>query len=198
MKKLFLLLGLCAFGTGIAFSGVKQYQPTYAEDEPQETEVVEEEQDDEELEPINVDEEVSKLSQTAKDVIEVIKTIASQPIVIGGVSTTLGALLIFVIGKVVGNAWAKRTSKEEQKIKELLEQIGVQSDFIDELKEEYEKLKAVLEEQIKNTKNIKVKEKLESMLNEHKELLVEETKEIQPVLEVPNETQQAIKDILNK
>lgn len=183
IKALFLGIGIGVLSFGICFGSVKSNAPmfAYAEGEPAEQEPIGEEPVEEpieEQEPINVDEEVNNLSQTAKDTIEVIKTFFSQPIVIGGISTTLGTIVLYVIAKLFGHALHKRDTKYDKKIAELLSKIGVSDDFISQLQAEYDKLREAIEEIIANTKNVKVKAKLEKILEDTKESaekFVEET-----------------------
>ena len=183
IKALLLGIGIGVLSFGICFGSVKSNAPmfAYAEGEPVEQEPTEEEpveEPTEEQEPINVDEEVNNLSQTAKDTIEVIKTFFSQPIVIGGVSTTLGTIVLYVIAKLFGHALHKRDDKYDKKIAELLGKIGVNEEALKDLFESYDKLREALEEIIANTKNVKVKAKLEKILEDTKESaekVVEET-----------------------
>lgn len=193
MKKarLFILslLGISAisFGVGIScYNAQPQSYIAYAESEPVDTDPADPVDDtdpatdEEPVEPINIDEETGGLSQIAKDTIAVIKEFLSQPLVIGGVSTTLGAVVIWVIAKLFGHYLHKRDTKYDKKIEELLGKIGVSDELIKTLEEEYDKLLEVVDEIIKNTKNVKVKKHLESLLNESKESVetkVEETKE---------------------
>lgn len=127
---------------------------------------------------INVDEEVGKISQQAKDFIECVKTVLNQPIVIGGVSVSVGAIVLWVIGKIFGNYLATRNKKYDKKIAELLKQIGIDEETIKYLLEQLETLKPVIEEIINSTKNIQVKEKLEKLYYESKDKVVETHAEI--------------------
>jgi len=211
MKKLFVALSILVatiFGTcsalssgTIVFAENETSEVVESSSEPSESET--------ELEPINVDEEVSKISQGAKDVIEVIKTVLSQPIVIGGVSVSLGTILLFVLGKVFGNLLSKRNSKYDKKIAEyenritnLLKQVGVSEQAIKDLKDNYEKLLPVIEEMIQNTKNIQVKAKLNALYEETKQKTKETTQEVVEQVEeqnyIPKSTQDTIKELLEK
>ena len=211
MKKIFVALSILVetiFGTcstlnsgTIVFAENETSEVVESSSEPSESET--------ELEPINVDEEVSKISQGAKDVIEVIKTVLSQPIVIGGVSVSLGTILLFVLGKVFGNLLSKRNSKYDKKIAEyenritnLLKQVGVSEQAIKDLKDNYEKLLPVIEEMIQNTKNIQVKAKLNALYEETKQKTKETTQEVVEQVEeqnyIPKSTQDTIKELLEK
>ena len=207
MKKLSILLATLCLSFSIGFA-TTQAQPLFADTTTSETsqndnlssqqENSQENGENSELEPINIEEETSKLSQTAKDVIEVIKTIFNQPIVIGGVSITLGALLVWVLGKVFTTMLSKRNSKYDQKIADLLEQIGVSKELLDTLKQEYENMQPVIKEMIENTKNIKVKERLEELYNHNKEQVSEIVEDVEEQNNVPKSTQDTIKELLGK
>lgn len=216
MKKtrLFILslLGISAISCGVGLSCIKSQAPTfaYAESEPvdeettEPTEPTEPTDEEEPVEPIDIDEETSKLSQVAKDTIAVIKEFFSQPLVIGGVSTTLGAVVLFVFAKLLGHALDKRDTKYDKKIKDLLEKIGVSDDIITELQKEYDKLYDVVQQIIANTKNVKVKQHLEELLAETKasvseieEKVIEETDKVVSVAEESKtDTETEIKSIL--
>ena len=93
MKKLFAIIGISVMSFCAFLGGTKQ--KTYALYAEPETSQTSEQTISSETsqEPIDIDKETEQvISNTAKDVIEVIKTIFNQPIVIGGVSTTLGVL----------------------------------------------------------------------------------------------------------
>ena len=200
MKKLFAIIGISVMSF-CAFLGCTK-QKTYALYAEPETSQTSEQTISSETsqEPIDIDKETEQvISNTAKDVIEVIKTIFNQPIVIGGVSTTLGVLVVFIFGKLFGNYLSKRNNKYDKKIAELLKQIGISEQAIETLKGELDKLEPIIKEIIANTKNIKVKEKLLEMYEPKKELVeqqVIETKEIIEKLEKNN--QDTIKELLEK
>ena len=200
MKKLFAIIGISVMSFCAFLGGTKQ--KTYALYAEPETSQTSEQTISSETsqEPIDIDKETEQvISNTAKDVIEVIKTIFNQPIVIGGVSTTLGVLVVFIFGKLFGNYLSKRNNKYDKKIAELLKQIGISEQAIETLKGELDKLEPIIKEIIANTKNIKVKEKLLEMYEPKKELVeqqVIETKEIIEKLEKNN--QDTIKELLEK
>ena len=200
MKKLFAIIGISVMSFCAFLGGTKQ--KTYALYAEPETSQTSEQTISSETsqEPIDIDKETEQvISNTAKDVIEVIKTIFNQPIVIGGVSTTLGMLVVFIFGKLFGNYLSKRNNKYDKKIAELLKKIGISEQAIETLKGELEKLEPIIKEIIANTKNIKVKEKLLEMYEPKKELVeqqVIETKEIIEKLEKNN--QDTIKELLEK
>lgn len=218
MKKLFATLTIFVASAFGLFGALKSQAPVfvYAENETseqapensEETQSSEEETTSEETEtsetqeqePINVDEEVSKISQTAKDVIEVIKTVLNQPIVIGGVSVTIGAILFWVLGKILGSAITKvkLTKAQNEKITELLGIIGIQKDTIDELKGYVGQLEEVMPVIIENTKNLKVKEQLKSLYYKTDETTKEIVEDIKEQNNVPKTTQDTIKELLEK
>lgn len=200
MKKLFAIIGISVMSFCAFLGGTKQ--KTYALYAEPETSQTSEQTISSETsqEPIDIDKETEQvISNTAKDVIEVIKTIFNQPIVIGGVSTTLGVLVVFIFGKLFGNYLSKRNNKYDKKITELLKKIGISEQAIETLKGELDKLEPIIKEIISNTKNIKVKEKLIQMYNEEKaivEKVAAEEKEI--IVTVEKNNQDAIKELLEK
>ncbi len=207
MKKLFAILGIsvmsfCAFLGG---TRNRQVYVGYAENESSQVESSSEPQEssneNESVEPININEETQQVvSDTANDIIQVIKTIFNQPIIIGGVSVTLGALILFVFGKVFTTLLAKRNSKYDKKIQELLEQIGIDKETIAYLKGELDKLEPIIKEMIESTKNIQIKTKLLEMYNENKEIIENQAQEyIEKVEKNTNDTtQETIEKLLGK
>ena len=195
MKKLFALITTFVLASCIFIGGTRQPSFVYAENET--SQVEQSSSSSEELEPIDVDKETEEIiSNEARDVIEVIKTVMSQPIVIGGVSVSLGTLVLFIFGKVITNLLDKRNCKYDKKIKELLNQIGVSEQAIDTLKGGIDKLLKVIQEIIENTKNLKVKEKLLEIYNEKKEIV--ENKAQETIDLSLKTTQETIEEILNK
>ena len=160
---------------------------------------------------INVDDEVSKISQQARDVIEVIKTIFNQKIVIGGISFTIGAIILWVLGKVVVNLFKVKKGKYENLENKLLTELGYKEQEINYLRQEKEKLEQVINLLAQNLKNEVVKAEIDKILNKGKEQAAkveEEVKqEAQQVVEkvaeqvnasVPQETKQTIKELLDR
>lgn len=200
MKKLFAIIGISVMSFCAFLGGTKQ--KTYALYAEQETSQTSEQPSSSETsqEPIDIDKETEQvISNTAKDVIEVIKTIFNQPIVIGGVSTTLGVLVVFIFGKLFGNYLSKRNNKYDKKIAELLKQIGISEQAIETLKGELDKLEPIIKEIIANTKNIKVKEKLLEMYEPKKELVEQQVIETKEIIEnLGKNNQDAIKELLEK
>ena len=160
---------------------------------------------------INVDEEVSKISQTARDVIEVIKTIMNQKIVIGGVSVSIGALILYVLGNFVVKFCKVRKDKYSALEEKLLKELGYKEQEINELREEKDKLEQVVNLLAQNLKNEVLKAEIDKILNGTKEQaaevveqvkqeaheFVEEVKE-QVNVSVPKETKQSLADLLKK
>ena len=200
MKKLFAIIGISVMSFCAFLGGTKQ--KTYALYAEPETSQTSEQTISSETsqEPIDIDKETEQvISNTAKDVIEVIKTIFNQPIVIGGVSTTLGVLVVFIFGKLFGNYLSKRNNKYDKKIAELLKQIGISEQAIETLKGELDKLEPIIKEIIANTKNIKVKEKLLEMYEPKKELVEQQVIEKKEIIEnLEKNNQDAIKELLEK
>ena len=200
MKKLFAIIGISVMSF-CAFLGVTKQREYALYAEPETSQTSEPLSSSEtSQEPIDIDKETEKvISDTANDVIQVIKTIFNQPIVIGGVSTTLGVLVLFVLGKLFGNYLSKRNNKYDKKIAELLKQIGISEQAIEQLKGEIEKLLPIIQEMIDNTKNIKVKEKLIQMYNEKKAIVEKAADEEKELIETVEKTNQdTIKELLGK
>lgn len=110
------------------------------------------------------------VKDTAEDVLKVIRGVLEQPIVIAGVSTTLGALLILAFSKLF-------SVLSKKKVNELLEQVKGLSAKIDNSvsKQDYnqaiseiKELYSVIELLVNSTKNVKVKEKAQALLLEIK------------------------------
>jgi len=208
MKKLFAVIGISVMSFCAFLCGTKKdnYAPMFAE--PESSQVVSSsepqassnEHDSEE--PIDVDKETNDISNTAKDVIAVIKNILTQKIVIAGVSISLGTLLLWVVGKVIIKIFDKRADKYQKKLDETLKKLGQSEEQIAQLKQELEMLDKLVETLANNTKNIQVKEKLLAIYNENKDKcedikeLVEENKEQFQRIETTN--QGKIKEILDK
>ena len=201
MKKLFALLTATILASVCFMGGSKdKFTPIYAENETSQTsEPIEtsepQETSETELEPIDIDNETEQVvSSTAKDVIEVIKTVLNQPIVVGGISTTLGAIVVWLLGKLIVNALSKRNSKYDKKIKELLEKIGINEQALNDLIATKDKLEQIIKVIIDNTKNVKVKEQLLGIWNDSSKSVMEKAQEIaeQTSEQIESSTQNAI------
>lgn len=207
MKKFFAILGISAL-TFCASLGLPRQSVSvaYAENESSEqvnssessqTSSENENESSEEEYVIDVDKEISSISQTAKDTIEVIKTVLNQPIVIGGTTFTLGMLVVWLFGKVIIKVIDKRSSKQDKKIEECLKKIGLTQEQIDWLKENIDKLSEIIKEMINNTKNIQVKDKLLGLYNGKNEQEQVEIENVEPQETKPSESDK-IKELLEK
>lgn len=209
MKKLFAILGISVMSFCAFLGGAKanSYKPMYAENESSQvessSEPLESSSENESEEPIDIEKETKEtISDTAKDVIEVIKTIFNQKIVIAGVSISLGTLLAWVIGKVIVKVFDRRADKYERKLKDVLEKLGYSQEQIEQLIEDTELLDELVDTLIENTKNIQVKEKLLAIkekghkkVDGTKNLVVENSEKLE---ELGQTTQERIKEILEK
>ena len=208
MKKLFAVIGISVMSFCAFLGGTKKdsFATMYAETESSQVESSSEPQasssEQESQEPIDIDKETKDISDTAKDVIAVIKNILTQKIVIAGVSISLGALLLWVAGKVIVRIFDKRADKYQKKLDETLKKLGQSEEQIAKLKQELEMLDKLVETLANNTKNIQVKEKLLAIYNENKdkcenikELVVENKEQLENVA-LSNENK--IKEILEK
>ena len=207
MKKLFAILTISALSFCAIFGMNRQSSFVYAENETSQVDTSsqpqssssESESSSEELEPIDIDKEISGISQTAKDVVEVVKTILNQPIVIGGTTFTLGMLFCWLFGKVLLSIMSKRNTKYDKKIEEVLKKIGVNQEMIDWLKENADTLNEVIKEMINSEKNIKVKEKLLELYNNKDNVKNEVIEQIEEQVEdATNGAQDKIKELLEK
>lgn len=186
MKKIIVALGLClSIGLFSSVSVNRGFTQVRAEDTSSEI-VSEEETTSEEI----VSEETSetseetpkeedgffdKLSQGAKDFLIVAKEILNQPIVIGGVSVSLGAIVIFVVGKLFSVLGKKKVNELANQVGELFEKMTESASKQDynELAKQTQELVEVCKVLVDGTRNVKVKEKANALL----------TKEFQPVIE---------------
>lgn len=157
MKKLFGILGLgCVLSFSVLFIQPKALQ-VRAEEETQVVEVQEQ----------SITEEIT---QTCKDCITFMKELLSQPLVIGGVSTTIGALAILIITKAIGGVNKKKLEglfKELADLKSRVEDSVSKKDF-NSLVSEKDELIAILEKIAPTIKNIKLKNECMALLEELK------------------------------
>lgn len=211
MKKLFSLLGI-AFALNLGTLALKPtYQCAKAE-EPTSVEISQEQpnsiettsiEDDDSEYVINVDEEIGKISQTAKDTIEIIKTILNQKIVVAGVSISLGTFLGWLLINGISKILRQSKSKVEKKLEETQNKLGATEEQLQKEREEREKLDKAFRMLIENNKNETLKENCLALLNEKKEEVVEQAKEqisevIDKGVEQVNEQTNKIKDLLRK
>ena len=192
MKKLLIALGLFAtIGLTSSVALNRGYVQVRAEDES--SEIVEETSEESSEEIVSEETETEedgffdKLSQGAKDFLIVAKEVLNQPIVIGGVSVSLGAILIWVIGKVISTLGKKKVND----IIKQLEELGKKTkDSVS--KKDYNALASQVNELVEiakvladGTRNVKVKAKAQELLKEfepiiqdNKEFAIEETKKV--------------------
>lgn len=197
MKKRMLIplsLALVSFGCfGLSVAN-EQKVVCYAEEEPIGSGAVDEETDT-----------FDKLSQWAIDSCEVIKTVFNQPIVVGGVSTTLGLLVIAILTKLIGVAKTKSSKQLLNEIKDMGERIKgyVSAKDYNALAKECETLKGVCEKILPTIKNVEIKKEVAEMLNEIKPIVVDESVEFgkqvveETKAQVVKETSEVL-EILNK
>lgn len=137
------------------------------------------------------------ISQTAKDTIAVVKSVLAQPVVIGGVTMSLGSLVLYLLGKVIDKLTNKKVGKESiEKMQKLYSVIANQQSTIEEQKDAYKQLYSVVELLANNVKNANVKENLLKLLDECKPVVEENTKEL--VEKVSEETKQAVLETANE
>lgn len=147
------------------------------------------------------------LSQTAKDCIGVAKEVLNQPIVVAGVSTTLGAIVLLVISKLLSAISSKKEREKVVTIVKSLESLLDRKDLsINEIKNELGAFIQVMTLLVNNLKNVNVKNECLALLNKldpikesaktfiesEKDLVVEDTKQ-----EIKKDTETLL-DILNK
>ena len=198
MKKLFVFLGISLCATPLLFGGVKQYSMAKADDEQVEVTPTPEEEPTptttSEEEVIDIDKEVQDLSTTAKDTIAVIKAFLNQPIVVCGVSMTIGSLIVWVFGKVLIGYLGKRNTKYDEEITKLLSKLGVEEEQIKTIIEQYKNLEEVIAYLIENTKNEKVKAKALEMMKPYDERIKEENHKVEEVISVGKEVEEEVAD----
>lgn len=214
MKKIIVALGLC-LSIGL-FSGAtlnRGYVQVRAEDES--SEIISEETTSEETSESaeeTITEEDSgffdKLSQGAKDFLIVAKEILNQPIVIGGVSVSLGAIVIFVVGKLFSALGKKKVNELANRVDELFGKMteSVNKKDYNELAKQTEELVEICKVLANGTRNVKVKEQALALLDDfkpviedNKEFAIEETKKVVEDSKVQlDKTAQDIVGIVNK
>lgn len=215
MKKLLVALGL--FATIGLVGGVsinKSFAPVYAEDETSEvsSEETSEESIVESIESASEENDnksfFDELSQGAKDFMIVAKEILNQPIVVGGVSVTLGAIVIFVVGKLFSALGKKKLIDLGNQVEELINKMGdsVSKQDYNALAKQTQELVEVCKLLADGTKNIKIKEKAQALLlelqpviNDNKEFAIKEVEQVkEDSVEQLNKTAKDIVDIVNK
>lgn len=219
MKKIIVALGLClSIGLFTSVSVNRGFTQVRAEDTSSEI-VSEEETTSEEIiseETSETSEEVvveedgffDKLSQGAKDFLIVAKEILNQPIVIGGVSVSLGAIIIFVVGKLFSALGKKKVNELANQVGELFEKMTESASKKDynELAKQTQELVDICQVLVDGTRNVKVKEKANALLKDlrpviedNKQFAIEEGKKVvEDSKDQLNKTAQDIVGIVNK
>ena len=149
-----------------------------------------------------------KLSHGAKDFLIVAKEILNQPIVIGGVSVSLGAIVIFVVGKLFSALGKKKVNELANRVDELFGKMteSVNKKDYNELAKQTEELVEICKVLANGTRNVKVKEQALALLEDfkpviedNKEFAIEETKKVVEDSKVQlDKTAQDIVGIVNK
>lgn len=195
MKKLIVALGLFAsIGLTSAITLNRGFVQVRAEDESSESisesesseSIIESYSDESESETVDEsDGFFAQLSQGAKDFLVVAKEILNQPIVIGGVSVTLGAIVLWVVGKLFGIIGKKKLAEYGNKIDELfvLMNDSIKKKDYNELAKQTEQLTEVCKILVDGTRNVKVKEQaqlalkdFQPVIEDNKEFVINETK----------------------
>lgn len=220
MKKIIVALGLClSIGLFSSVSLNRGFTQVRAEDTSSEI-VSEEETTSEEIvseETSETSEEVvaeedgffDKLSQGAKDFLIVAKEILNQPIVIGGVSVSLGAIVIFVVGRLFSALGKKKVNELADQVGDLFEKMKESASKKDynELAKQTQELVEVCKVLVDGTRNVKVKEKANALLKkefqpvieDNKQFVIDETKKVvEDSKDQLNKTAQDIVGIVNK
>lgn len=196
MKKLFIALGLF-LSVGV-LGGIGISHNSYAQVRAEETPTTETTpQEQEPTKPSVYD----SISQTAKDTIVVIKEVLNQPIVIGGVSVTLGAILLFVFSKVFSSIGTKRLKELANELKELKRDSADKKD-IKNLEDKNDRIVEIVTELANSTRNVNVKAKCLALLDELKPIAEEDKKFVEEKVEETkvqlNDNAKQIIEIVNK
>lgn len=213
MKKLFALLTIATF-CGFGAFGVKSYNVVRAENEtssidfPNSSESYEQSitSYQEESGSDTTKEEDEKvtffddISQTAKDTIAVIKETLNQPVVIGGISMTLGSLILYLLTKVIDKVTkSKIGSKSAEEIKVLYAKLTNEQTSRKELEETTKKLYKVIAVLIDNLKNANVRENALELLGDLEKVAENNTqKVVEETIEVGVSAVNEVMEILNK
>lgn len=155
MKKKLLVLGATMLiGCGI---GAQKVGVVHAEEEIMSSSYVEEMSS--ELESVSSEGEekgvFKEISQTAYDTIEIIKTFLNQPITIAGVTTTLSAIIIALVTRLVGTAKTSKIKELTNSLTNLVKQVAeTQKDNAELAKkcENFEKVLGIIAENEGDTK----------------------------------------------
>lgn len=206
MKKLIIAIGLISSVGFLGTLQINHFKCAKAEEISESVEVETSEEIDESTELESVSKEDSEvvvdsseikeaetmyenISNTAKDILNVIKGVLEQPIVIAGVSTSLGVLIVLVISKLISVLNRKKLNDLISKLDNLVKDQDKKVDY-DKFKElllKFYKCEEVLQYLIEHTKNIKVREEAIKLLksnNLSNTLKVEEKVEEKVVEEI--------------
>lgn len=215
--KLFAFFGLALsllFASGLSNKPIRQVR---AEEITDSSEVVDEPTDSEIVvesfeEPCEIEEKeddpsvFEEISQTAKDTIAVVKEFLSQPIVIGGITTTLGAIILSIISKLLGNAKKGEITDLGKKITNLANELAKEKKVTKETLDKFVTMYDLLVVMKDSIKNIELKENAEKLLNElkpvkeHAETYVKEESKlvVSDTKQEINADAKSVLDILNR
>ena len=128
------------------------------------------------------------IQETIKNAWEYVLEILEKPLVIGGVSTSIGAIVLFALAKLFTSLNKRKIVALGVQVKELSKKIAdnAPKQKLVELAQNIEELKEVVKVVIDGTKNVNIREKANALLLEMKPLL-EQVKEViekeEPVVE---------------
>ena len=128
------------------------------------------------------------IQETIKNAWEYVLEILEKPLVIGGVSTSIGAIVLFALAKLFTSLNKRKIVALGNQVKELSKKIAdnASKQKLVELAQNIEELKEVVKVVIDGTKNVNIREKANALLLEMKPLL-EQVKEViekeEPVVE---------------
>lgn len=131
---------------------------------------------------------VEPIQETIKNAWEYVLEILEKPLVIGGVSTSIGAIVLFALAKLFTSLNKRKIVALGVQVKELSKKIAdnASKQKLVELAQNIEELKEVVKVIADGTKNVNIREKANALLLEMKPLL-EQVKEViekeEPVVE---------------
>lgn len=186
MKKLFVILGIAFCGLTLGCSKVSYTQVKAEEEitevgESEEIETEEENTEEAIIEEETTTEEKEDISNTAKDIREVIVAFFSQPLVIAGVTTTLGAIILSVFGKIIITIIMNKTSKYNREIEELTKTLTDLEKSLEIVENKQKVSDSAINELINGTKNIRLRKKLLSIVEQPKVEIKEVKEELEQV-----------------
>lgn len=128
------------------------------------------------------------IQETIKNAWEYVLEILDKPLVIGGVSTSIGAIVLFALAKLFTSLNKRKIVALGNQVKDLSKKIAdnASKQKLVECAQNIEELKEVVKVVIDGTKNVNIREKANALLLEMKPLL-EQVKEViekeEPVVE---------------